>query len=84
MRRSLAIMLNSSRSAKGLRGAAVLVCMKQASERPTEPVVSTGESYESYCAALGVDATALRGASVVRALHAYLGAGKSKESKKSG
>lgn len=58
------------------------MCMKQAaSERPTAPVEST-ESYESYCAALGIDATALRGASVVKALHAYLGAGK--ESKKSG
>lgn len=59
---------------------AVLISMKRESGRPTEPVESA-ESYESYCAALGVDAVALRGASVVKALHAYIGAGK--ESKKS-
>lgn len=46
--------------------------MKPASTRP----VASHVSWEAYCEALGVEPSEARDASLVRALHAYLGAGR--------
>jgi len=41
----------------------------------TKPVATSNQTFEQYCEALGVDPKSTRQASLVKALHAYIGAG---------